>query len=252
MAVTPKSYRDKVVPLGDDQFPYGSDCPFSRDIQAAAFHHGLSVANLDSLDELQFDTALSFSTANPDGDEEQQGVFRLTIAVFDSPVARSKVSLFIRRLCRDDIFAAMDPPSSSKSSSVGLVPKKQKAAGHVSDVGVGVASKKQRVGDHVLGVNVGASTSADPDSVVSGDSAAAGGQESASAAGGGERTPSKCVSFSSSDDGSDDSDSDSLDEEEQGGESGVKKERTKKTDRVPKDAHSMVEELGSAVSFGVT
>ena len=90
-ATAPKDYYGKMVSLGAEQFPYGADCKLARDVQAAAFHHGLSQASVDVLIHFEFDTALSFSMANPDGDEDQKAVFRLSTAGIDSPLARSKV-----------------------------------------------------------------------------------------------------------------------------------------------------------------
>lgn len=246
-APPPSSYYDKMQPLGPAQFPYGKECGLSRDAQAAAFHHGLNPANVEALIQLEFDSVLSFSMANPDGNEDQKSAFDTTIAAFASPVARGKVALMFRRLCRV-VYAAELPRDGEPKA------KKQRVTkGAAGDPAPGPAA----AGSGVLGVGeapAAALSSASGNALDVGAASTSKGNTSAPA-------DNARIQYSSSDSGSgSDSDSDDGDGVRDNADKGKEKEEEKdesgdkkagKTDKTPKDANSMVVEIGSPVSFRV-
>ena len=245
-AEPPKSYYDKVKALGNEQKPY--DCSLSRSVQAVAFHHGLSQANVDMLVHLEFDTVLSFSNADPDGDRDQQGVFRDALGVFDSPVARRKVAFVIRRLCRVDFFAEVpsgfEVSTEPKSKKARL--SKQKASS--DGVGVSDADAASGSGGALGGADSAAAVPAVPAVPAVSASSAVKSKDAASAA------KSKArVDFDSSDDSTDsddsDDDDDAADDDDAKEDGDADGKKGSKTDKTPKDANSMVVEIGSLVSF---
>ena len=237
----PKSYHEKVAPLAEKQFPYGVDCKLAREVQALAFHHGLSQANVDALVKLEFDSVLSFSNADPNGDEEQRGVFRLSLGVFDSPVTRRKMAFVIRRLCSPVPFAEVP-----RDFDVSMEPRAKKPK----------LSRSVDVAAPALAVAAGGGASAAPAAEGAGASVPA--STSTASKDGVSATSAKKVpvDYDSSDDSSESDDSDDDDDvdkdkeekkEEKKDEEGADKKS--KSDKMPKNANSMVVELDSPVSF---
>ena len=205
---SPKSYYDKMVSLGEKHNPFGSDCKLHRDVQAAAFHHGLNPANVAALVKLEFTDVLSFSTADPNGNYDQQGVFRLSTAVFGSPVARSKVALMIRRLCRSDIFAELPPDDAPPDSKRAKVSRSSNATPGADELAPGAVAASGA--GPSSGSGGGLAPTAPVADAVASDVASATKNNSAA-------TANARVTLSSSDDDSSDSDSDSDADDSAGG-----------------------------------
>ena len=218
-----------MVALPPTQLPFGANCVLTREIQAFAFHYGLTVKNVQTLELQEFLSILSFSIANPDGDESQVAVHRITIAVHDSPVARAKVTMMIQRLCLPDPYAAVPlttaPPPAKKIKSSAVTVAAVGSATTPSSGGVASAASAG-------GVNVGASGSGTP---------------SASSTPASTSKASKRAADSSS--SSDDSSTDDDDDDDDDDDTVADKLLTGKLDKIPNDASAMVDEIGSRVSL---
>ena len=103
----PNDFRDAVVALPDDFFPYGADCPFGRDVQAVFHHHGVIQYEADTLRHLGFHSIASFALVNPDGDGEAKRCCKETLVSFESPLCRRRLTLVFRRILAEDMFAAL-------------------------------------------------------------------------------------------------------------------------------------------------
>ena len=112
----PKTYNDAVVMLAADQFPFGKDCKLDRNVQSIAFHYGLSLDSVKGLQKVELFDLLSFSCCRPDGNEDQRATYRVLVNVFESPIVQSKVSQMVRRIMREDPFAAIPVSESGESS----------------------------------------------------------------------------------------------------------------------------------------
>lgn len=229
-AVLPKAFGDKVALLGPTQFPFGDGCKLSREVQALAFHYGLTKENVDVMESIELLAIMDFPLADPDGDDEQQEVFRFAAAVFKSPIVKRKVTMMVRRGCCADPFAQLVLPS-------GPAPPKKKA----------------KTSGAVSGVDASASSAVDPSSSAGGATVAAAAATSDTStpvpAVSGAAAPSG-VKSSSKVDSSDSSSSDDDDDDDgadASGDAGAK--ASKSTDKLPKDAYSMVAEISSKVSF---
>ena len=216
----PKEYGVKVTLLPPHQLPYGPDCGLDRTIQSFAFHYGLSQDNADTLKSLQLTSLRSFSTCDPDGDEEQVNTSRLILAYFTSPVAISLVGKMIRRLCSGEPLAAVPKPTGSVRKSA---------------AGGGSKGKKAKV-DASGVVDDGAVPSTSGSSQAPSDATPA--TPAADASG----TVKSAAASSDSDSDSDDSDLDLTSKD-------TKADKLSKSDKAPKDLNLMVEEMGSAVSL---
>ena len=231
---TPLSYNDAVVPLSDDQFPYGEDFGMCRIVQSVAWHYGLLKGHVQALMTLEFDTVTAFSLVDPNGDLELRGNYRLLVSVFDSPITRSKILRVVRRLKNADIFAAIPVSvSGESSSSMASSSEAQPAPLVAPHPAASLPPKKKKKSAAVP------SSGAD-------ESAAA---EASAPASGEKKSVIDYDSTESEEDDDSDSDDDDASAGAVNGDSSDKKQKASKTDKTPKDANSMVAEIGDAVSF---
>ena len=105
----PKSYADALVALPDDFHPYGAECKLHRDVQTAAFHHGLNKDQVETLIDFGFDTVVAFSGCNHAGLDHEKEMFKFILALFKSPMVWTKIAWLVTRLNSDDIHAALPP-----------------------------------------------------------------------------------------------------------------------------------------------
>ena len=218
----PKSYFDAMTDLPGDFFPYGQECVFDRSAQAVAYHHGLTKEHVDILVGYGLDTLTSFSVCLPDGNENEQTLYRMALALFKSPVVQCKVGMMFRRINSGDIHAPLARPD---SSSTPPKPKRPKLSldGASTSASVSSASSAPQ--------SATPSTSAGVVGDLSGSSASSKPQSAASAM--------KSKNTESDSDSSSDSDSDNV---TVGGKSKDKSDK-----RTSRDTNSMVEEVGSEV-----
>ena len=105
--VAPVNCDDAVVLLPDLQTPYGN-CVLPRDIQSILFRHGISPVEVDTIIEEGIDDASMFREANPDGNDEQQRAFRLSVEdKIVKPVRLNRMRRVFRRILSANPMAAV-------------------------------------------------------------------------------------------------------------------------------------------------
>ena len=251
--VLPKPPRDTnvaVVPLDAGDHPYGAGCALDRDVQAVAHHYSLSKENVQELVKMELIDLNSYALCDPDGGLDEKGTFRLTIAYFDSPIVRAKVTRFIRRLCTEDVFAPVPVDVSGEGSSSHYVidapkkkGKKKKDETVSATTGVSASVSVSGVGDAAGAV----------DAAVGGDNAVSKSSKDAAAAApsaAADAKQSKSVSDQdSSDSGDSESSSDADDVVARDDATEPKAKKSKTSDKAPRDPNAMVAQIGDAVSL---
>ena len=248
----PKSYADPLVALPDDFHPYGPECSLHRDVQTAAFHHGLSKIHVEALIDFGFDTVVSFRGCNHSGAKHEKEMFKFVLALYTSPLVQTKVAWLVTRLNSADIAAALPPelpaaaiPAFALSTPVGRLmpdnmypdpPKKSRIATTAAASGASGAV----TGSVVAAAPGAASSSSSSNPGVSSGSGVVPGLGVPSSSGVTPASGAKTNAAKESSDSDSSSDSD--------GGAGASSKTEKSSDkRGAKDANSMVEDIGNEV-----
>ena len=125
---SPENVNDAVKMLPASQHPYTSDCAISRDIQSILFHYDVSYQATQVLIYNDFTRRKVIKRADPEGDDEQRGLFR-TLAEQVNPLQRVLLRDAFVRILSDHPMAAVVAPPPKKRSKLSLVKSSAASAG---------------------------------------------------------------------------------------------------------------------------
>jgi len=104
-------YDSAVRPLGDDEHPFGIDCPINRRIQAILVHYEICVEDVALLVQEDLHTRKEFKLANPDGNADQRQSYSDALGPITKVIRRSRMLSAFRRVLSARPFDAIPAPS---------------------------------------------------------------------------------------------------------------------------------------------
>lgn len=138
----PLDHRMEVKMLPAAQYPFDKDCNLPRELQAMMFHYDVPKGVVTHFADGVGHNLMSFRLADPDSEGGKE-IFNAVVKGIKSPAHVYKLRLVVRRLCRENPYAALsDKRPADGSDSAGS----SKASRSSSDAHASGSSSKDSSG----------------------------------------------------------------------------------------------------------